>query len=373
MKSPQNQAQKRWSVVIVVSLVCGLTWLVTAGEGFLPRVFLDTTHIAPLSHYLIAFEVLICVVALALLWRKKRSVLNQWLMVVALAFVSELIINGLLISARFTLGWYVSRLFSIVTSTIVLVVLLEETTRLYGRLARSNAMLLREQNNRLMTLEALASSISHEVRQPLTAIVGGGGALLRYVGGTPPKLDKARSAAEGIVAAGHRASQILDDIRNLFGTAERAQSPVDVNDLVVSSLRALDSELKSHNVTTCIELASQLPPIMGHNGQLQEVIVNLIQNAVDAMVSADNDRRVLQVRSEHNGDAICVEIEDTGTGIDPKKSDNIFDAFFTTKPNGMGLGLAICRMIVERHEGRLAASSANPHGAIFRIMLPQMR
>ena len=363
----------RWSVVIVVSLVCALTWLATAGEGFLPRVFLDATHLAPLSHYLIAFEVLTCVLALALLWRKKRSVLNQWLMVVALAFASELIINGLLISARFTLGFYVSRLFSIVTSTIVLVVLLEETTRLYGRLARSNAMLLREQNNRLMTLEALASSISHEVRQPLTGIVASGSALLRFLGGTPPKLDKVGSAAEGMIAAAHRASQILDDIRNLFGTAGLRQSPVDMNDLALKGLHALDSELKSHNVTTRIDLASQLPPIMGHNGQLQEVIINLIQNAVDAMDSTDTDRRVLQVRTEHNGDAISVEIEDTGPGIDPKKSDNIFDAFFTTKPHGMGLGLAICRMIVERYEGQLGVSSANPHGAIFRIMLPQMK
>jgi signal transduction histidine kinase len=362
-----------WSVVIVVSLVCGVTLLVTAGEGFLPRVFLDATHIAPLSHYLIAFEVLACVVALALLWRKKHSVLNQWLMVVAFAFVSELIINGLLISARFTLGWYVSRLFSIVTSTIVLVVLMAETTRLYGRLANSNAMLLRNQNNRLMTLEALASSISHEVKQPLTAIVGGGGALLRYVGGQPPKLDKARSAAERIVAAGHRASQILDDIRNLFGTAQRPQSPINMNDLTIKALHALDGELKSHNVTTRIQLASQLPPIMGHGGQLQEVLVNLIQNAIDAMASTDDDRRILQVRTEHDGNLISVEIVDTGPGIDPKKSGNIFDAFFTTKPNGMGLGLAICRMIVERHEGRLAASSADPHGAIFRIMLPEMK
>jgi signal transduction histidine kinase len=357
----------RWSVSIVVSLVCGLTWLVTAGERFLPRVFLDATHIAPLSHYLIALEVLICVVALALLWRKKPSVLNQWLMVVALAFVSELIINGLLISARFTLGWYVSRLFSIVTSTIVLVILLEETTRLYGRLARLNTMLLREQNNKLMNFDALTASISHEVRQPLTRIVAGGSALLRFLGGTPPKLDKARSAAEGMIAAAHRASQILDDVRNLFGTAERAQEPVDVNDLVVIALRALDSEFKTNNITTRIHLASKLPPIVGHGGQLREVIVNLIQNAVDAMDSADNDRRVLHVRTEHNGDAISVEIEDTGPGIHPKKSENIFDAFFTTKPHGMGLGLAICRMIVERHEGRLAVSSAIPHGAIFRI------
>src|SRR5271157_4242157 len=112
---------------------------------------------------------------------------------------------------------------------------------------------------------------------------------------------------------------------------------------------------------------------MGHNGQLQEVIINLIQNAVDAMDSTDTDRRVLQVRTEHNGDAISVEIEDTGPGIDPKKSDNIFDAFFTTKPHGMGLGLAICRMIIERHDGKLSVSSADPHGTIFRIKLPQMK
>jgi C4-dicarboxylate-specific signal transduction histidine kinase len=234
-------------------------------------------------------------------------------------------------------------------------------------------MLERERSNKLMNLEAMAASISHEVRQPLTGITTSASALLRFLGHTPPKLEKARSTAEKVIAASHRASQILDDIRNLFGTAERAQSPVDVNDLVVSSLRVLDSDLKSHNITTRIELATQLPAIMGHNGQLQEVIVNLIQNAVDAMDSTDTDRRVLQVRTEHNGDAVSVEIEDTGPGIDPKKSDSIFDVFFTTKPHGMGLGLAICRMIVERHEGRLVVSSANPHGAIFRIMLPQMK
>ena len=362
------------SVASVVSLVCGLTLLATGGERYLPPMFLDATHLAPLTHYIVTFEALICLVALAMLWGQRRSVLDQWLMVVTLAFLSELVINGLLISARFTLGWYVSRIFSLVTSTIVLVVLLEETTRLYGLLARSNAMLRREQNNRLMTLEAFALSISHEVRQPLTGIVARGDALLRFLGGTPPKLDKVRSAGEEMIAAAHRASQILDDIRNLFGTAERPQSPVDMNDLAVKALGALDSELKSHNVITRVQLASQLPPIMGHAGQLQEVIVNLIQNAVDAMDSVDDDRRVLQVRTKYNGgEAISVEIEDSGPGIETKKADNIFDAFFTTKPHGMGLGLAICRMIIERHEGQLVASSANRHGTVFRITLPQMK
>jgi signal transduction histidine kinase len=362
------------SVAIVVGLVCGLTLLATAGERFLPRIFLDGTHLAPLSHYVVAFEVLILVVVLATLWGKQRSVLDQWLMVVALVLLSELVTNGLLISARFTFGFYASRIFSMITSTIVLVVLFEETVRLYGRLARSNAMLQREQNNKLMNLEALAASISHEVRQPLMGIVGGGSALLRFLGHTPPNLEKARSAAEGVIAAGHRASQILDDVRNLFGRAERAQIPVNVNDLALSALRVLDGDLKNHNIRTRVKLKAELPPVMGHSGQLQEVIVNLMQNAIDAMDPVDNDRRVLQVRTEHNGgDAISVEIEDTGPGIDPKKSADIFDAFFTTKPHGMGLGLAICRMIIERHEGQLSVSSANPHGAIFRIKLPQIK
>jgi signal transduction histidine kinase len=362
------------SIAMVVCLVCALTWLATAGEQFLPRVFIDGTHIAPLSHYVVGFEGLILVAVLATLWGQQRSVLDQWLMVVTLAFLSELVINGLLISARFTLGFYASRIFSVVTSTIVLAVLLDENTRLYGRLAHSNAMLQREQNNKLMNLEALAASISHEVRQPLTAIVGGGSALLRFLGHNPANLEKARSVAEGMVAAGHRASQILDDVRNLFGTAGRAQVPVDVNDLARSALRVLDSDLKNHNVRTRLKLKAGLPPVMGHSGQLEEVIVNLMQNAIDEMDKVDDDRRVLQVRTEHSGgDAICVEIEDSGPGIDPEKSAHVFDAFFTTKPHGMGLGLAICRMIIERHEGQLSISSANPHGAVFRIKLPQVK
>jgi signal transduction histidine kinase len=117
-----------------------------------------------------------------------------------------------------------------------------------------------------------------------------------------------------------------------------------------------------------------LPIVIGQSGQLQEVIVNLIQNAIDAMDMVDDAHRVLQVRTKFDGDdAIIVEIEDTGPGIDPKKSDNIFDPFVTTKSRGMGLGLGISRMITVRHQGRLSVSSSDPHGAIFRITLPQMK
>src|SRR6516162_2675478 len=259
-------------------------------------------------------------------------------------------------------------------SAYVLAALFAERRESEARLTSSNIMLERERSNKLMNLEAMAASISHEVRQPLTGITLNGSALLRYLGDTPPKLEKARSAAEKVITGGHRIGQILEDIRTLFGTAERAPDPVNMNDLALGALRALDGELKNHNVLTRTHLKPELPPIMGHSGQLQQVIVNLIQNAIDAMDSVDKDRRVLQVRTEHNGhDAISITVEDSGPGIDPKKSDEMFGAFFTTKPHGMGLGLAICRMIVERHDGKLSVISANPHGAAFHITLPQMK
>lgn len=259
------------------------------------------------------------------------------------------------------------------TSTTVLAVLLAETTRLYARLARSNMLLQRERNNKLMNLQAMMASISHEVRQPLGAIGVSGSAALRFLGHKPPNLEEARSNLKTIVSETHRASQVFDSFRDLFGRADRKQEPIDVNGLVLEVLQALRRELKNHDITTRVELAPELPLVMGHGGQLREVIVNLVQNAIDAMDAIKDDRRVLQVTTAHDGaDAIIVAVEDSGPGIDPKRLDSIFDAFVTTKPHGMGLGLAICRMIIERHEGQLSASPAHPRGTIFRIVLPRM-
>jgi signal transduction histidine kinase len=136
-------------------------------------------------------------------------------------------------------------------------------------------------------------------------------------------------------------------------------------------LRAFEADFKQHGIQTSIELASELPPVIGHRGQLQEVIVNLVHNAVEAMGSVDG-QRVLRIRTGLNGDAaIDLVVEDTGPGLSAEESNTIFDAFVTTKPHGMGLGLAICRMIVDRHEGQLSVSPATPRGASFRVVLPQ--
>ena len=255
---------------------------------------------------------------------------------------------------------------------LVLAALFSERRESEARLARSNMMLQREKDNKLMNLEAMAASISHEVRQPLAAIATSGDAALRFLGHAPPDLEEVRLALERIVTASHRASDVFDNIRVLFGSADQELEPVDVNVVVLDALRALRGELDDHGVTTRTELTSELPLIMGHRGQLQEVILNLAHNAIEAMDAIVEGSRVLGVTTQHHDrDTIAVAVEDSGPGIDPEKLDGIFDTFVTTKPQGMGLGLAICRMIIERHGGKLSVGSDKKRsGAMFQFTLP---
>src|SRR5262249_29394484 len=247
-------------------------------------------------------------------------------------------------------------------------------TELRGRtdeLNRSVAELKRERNNKLMSLEAMAASIGHEVRQPLGSIAANGSAALRFLDHLPPNLDEARSSLNSIVRDSHRASGIFSNIRALFGKVDQRPEPINLNELSRDVLQTLDGELRDHRVTTHVELTSELPFIMGYKGQLHEVFINLIQNAIEAMDAIKDDRRVLQIKTEQGSDNTIVgSVEDSGPGIDPSRLENLFDAFVTTKPHGMGLGLAICRMIVERHGGRLVALRATPCGSIFRVVLP---
>jgi len=363
-----------WSVTSVLILVCGFTWLATAGDKLLPTIILDRTHISPLVIYPVSFTMLISAAALAVLLVRRRSVLDLWLMVVALVFILEMAFSGLIPSVRFSVGFYAGRVFSLVTSSIVLIVVLAETSRIYARLARSNMLLQRERNNKLMNLEAMMASISHEVRQPLAAIGANGGAALRFIERAPPMLERAQSALSQLVDDVHRVGAVFDSFRALFGKGYEKQEPIDVNELTLGVLQALRGELKERGITTRVELTSELPPVTGHRGQLREVIINLVQNAIDAMDAIKDDRRLLQVRTaRHGAGSINVAVEDSGSGIDPKMLGSIFDAFVTTKPGGMGLGLALCRMIVEGHEGQLSVSPARPRGSIFQVVLPAGR
>ncbi len=361
-----------WTTVAVIVLVCALTWLATAGSTLLPPIILDKTRLSPIVIYPVSFVILICAAAFVILFSRRRSVLDQWLMVVSVVFIGELVFSGLLPSVRFSIGFYAGRIFSIITSSIVLVVLLIETTRLYVRLARLNETLRREQSNKLMNLEAVVSAIAHEVRQPLTGVTSSGRAALRFLRQQPLELERIESVVERMVEASYRTSQVFDNVRELFGRTEATRSEIDLNSLIVEVLRNFDTELEMQKIETVVVMAPALPPIMGNRGQLQEVIINLVQNAMEAMTAVNGPRRLKIKTVPIESGAIAIEIEDTGSGFtEEHDGKTIFEPFVTTKPRGMGLGLSICRMIVERHQGQLTASASRPQGAIFRIVLPQ--
>jgi PAS domain S-box-containing protein len=226
--------------------------------------------------------------------------------------------------------------------------------------------------SRQTTMGAMTASIAHEINQPLSAIVLNGNAALRFLSRPEPDLEQVRAALMPIVEDGHRASQVIASIRAMFGKDGGEGTELEPNDILRQVLAIAHGELEGHLVSLQIDLSHTLPQILGDRVPLQQVFLNLIMNAIEAMSAVSNRPRVLSASSEiHGTHHVLIKLKDSGAGIDPNDMDRIFDAFFTTKSNGMGMGLAICRSIVEAHGGRLWASPAIPHGSIFHVVLPR--
>jgi len=263
-----------------------------------------------------------------------------------------------------------SAILFVAFGAFVLAALFAEGRDSEARLTRSNLMLERERDNKLMNARAITAAIAHEVRQPLAAIATNASAARHFLRRPPPDHNEIEAALGRIIGESHRTSEVVDSIRALFRQTDETRQPVDLNEVVRGVLQSLGKEARDRGVAVRTALLSQLPHVVGHAGQLQEVVFNLTHNAIEAMAGTPDRTRLLQVRTEVRGSDAIVEVEDSGPGIDPKQLDSIFGAFFTTKAQGMGLGLAICRMIIEQHGGQLTASSDGKNGTVFRFILP---
>jgi PAS domain S-box-containing protein len=224
---------------------------------------------------------------------------------------------------------------------------------------------------RMNRFGAMTASIAHEINQPLAAMVANANAAQRWLANADPDLDEVRAALKRIGNDGHRAAELVQGIRAMFKHDSQKRVPVDVNELVREVLALVQGKLLERRISVFTFLSADLPEVMADRVQLQQVIMNLVTNAIDAMESITDRPQTLRVKSEiRDGDFVAVAIEDSGTGIDPEKLDRLFDTFFTTKPHGMGMGLSICRSIIEAHNGRLWASPGAQFGSVFRFELP---
>src|SRR3984893_5453291 len=354
---------------MTAAVVCAATFLVTAYDPLLPRMMLDTTHLSALWYYAAAPMTLLSVLALIVLWIRRRSVLDLWLMVVMCAYVIEITLISYPVPARFSFGWYAGRVFGFLSGSLLLFVLLYEMTTLYAGVLRAVLAQRREREARLMTGDAVSATIAHEVKQPLSGMITNADAGLNWLDRSTPRLDEAKAAFKQIVVDGHRAAAVIDSIRAIFKKDARNRTLLDINELIGEVLALTRGDLQRHRISVQTEPNAQLPQVRGDRIQLQQVLLNLITNAIDSMATKDG-ARVLCVRSDvHDSGGVIVSVADTGTGIGSQDLERVFNPLFTTKSGGMGMGLSICRSIIEAHDGRVWVVPNTPKGAVFQIAL----
>jgi signal transduction histidine kinase len=357
------------NVALIASLVFVATFLIIAADPLLPRLMVDTVHFSALWRYAAVFLALLSVLALIVLWVRWRSVLDLWLMVVMCAYVIEICLVNFPAPIRFSVGWYVGRVFGLLSGSLVLFVLLYEITMLYGQLLRAVLAERREREARLMTGDSVAATIAHEVKQPLAGMITHADAGIRWLDRAKPDLDEAKVAFKEIAATGRRAAAVIESIRAIFRKGALNRTSFNVNDLFEEALALVRADLQEQRILVRTEADPQLPPVCGDRIQLQQVLLNLITNAIDSMAAMDGTR-VLHVRSAVRDDGnVLVSIGDTGLGIGQQDVDRVFNPLFTTKSGGMGMGLSICRSIVEAHDGRIWVIPNEPQGAVFQFIL----
>jgi two-component system sensor kinase FixL len=241
-----------------------------------------------------------------------------------------------------------------------------------GALARMQAELAHV--TRLMTFDELTASIAHEVIQPLAAVVANGEMCLRWLGRDEPGLDEASANVAAMIRGAQRSSDIVRRLRALSTKGDLRRLKLNLNEVIEEVIPVIESDVLRNRVLLKLNLASELSLVLGDRVQLQQVIINLLVNGIQAVASvSDRPREVLIRSQQHDANQVVVMVQDNGTGIDPEDMGRLFDSFFTTKADGMGIGLSICRSIIEVHGGLIWASGNSGRGAAFYFALPAIR
>lgn len=356
-------------LIVAFALAAGFTILATVGHDLLPPFYLNQTE--PIFVYKIVYQSVVLalyIVATAALFRKRRSVLDMWLLVMLSGWLAQSILN-VPIQARFTVGWYGLFILMLASNLVVMVALITETSWLYARLALSTSARKREREGRLLTMDAVAAAISHEVGQPLTAAMLDTKAGLNWLTRKRPDVGKAIKSLHAAIDDEHRTFDVIKSIREAFAKGPGAASAFSLNNLVRDTALLMDRELASARVSLELDLEETLPPILANRVQLQRVLVNLITNAIESMDAMHGPMRRITIRSVSTDEDVLIEVSDTGTGIAPDVLDHIFDPFFTTKDTGTGLGLSLCRTIAEEHGWRIWAAPGEECGMVFYLRL----
>jgi len=347
---PQNlRAMTRASLLPVVAI--------TLAAGIFVADTIADLEIAVPAFYTV-------VVLLAVRFCKKRGVILVGVGCCTLTLLSDLLTAA---SGSTGIGFINTTisLLAIATTTYLAVKIESEKAAAYE--ARSQLAHV----GRVTTLGELTASIAHEVNQPLAAAVINGNACMRWLAAEPPNLDEARQAAVRLVKDANRASEIIAQVRALTKSSPPKKDWLQINDIILATVTLIESEILQNQVSLRTELADDVPLVQGDRVQLQQVILNLILNAIEAMHRTSAGPRELIISSAKNdAKGVRIAVQDSGIGLAPDNLDRLFSAFYTTKPDGMGMGLAISRSIVEAHGGRIWATPNAPRGAVFQFILP---
>jgi signal transduction histidine kinase len=359
------------AICATVTLAVALCAFATFDQRQLPPLMINNVNwdLGPVLATYGVIAVLIAV-AMVMVWRQERSVLDMWLLVALFSLLLQMVLNVAAVG-RFTLAWYFSRGVGLFEHLLVVLVLLAETSRMYTQSALSLIALKRERESRLMSMYAVATAMAHEVRQPLTGVALQAAAAIARLDKRRPDRAAIAKTLTAIVEDSHRASEVIASIRDVFAHQSGQRTELDLNELVRETLSLMQRELSAQKISLNLALHEPPPFIFVDRVQLQEVLVNLVTNAIESLGQIQVRQRKMLIQSSlPDHENVLLEISDSGLGIEAEQMARMFEAFFTTKKHGTGMGLALCRSIVEAHGGRLWATPREDSGITLHLQLP---